>query len=244
MKFIRNALQVTRITFSLYLLLLSSAFAHAQDSHSHEPQYDIYQLSASAEIDVPNDLMTVTMVAQATGVDAAELANTINASMGWAVSKLKPFTTIETQTLDYQTRPQYERNGSRIKGWVASQSIRLETDNFQQAGKAIQLLQERLQVQGMQMSAKPETRKRAEEQLMNKALSHFKDRALLVQTNMGAPAYRIMNLSIDANGASQWRPQNDNYRGATAEMSVTSAPSIEAGTSSVIVHVNGKIQLE
>jgi len=150
--------------FAMGIFILPAVFIapiHAQ-SHTHEPQYDVIQLSASAEIDVPNDLMSVNMVAQATGTDAADLANKINASMGWAVSKLKPFTAIETRTLDYQTRPQYERNGSRIKGWVASQAIRLETDNFEQAGKAIQLLQERLQVQGMQLSAKPATRERAE----------------------------------------------------------------------------------
>lgn len=226
------------------LVLMGGQVAFAQDSHSHEPQYDVYQLSASAEIEVPNDLMTVTLVAQATGSDAAALANQINASMGWAVSKLKPYTAIDTRTLDYQTQPQYERNGSRIKGWIASQSIRLETDDFEQAGKAIQLLQERLQVQGMRMSAKPETRKRAEDELMNKALNAFKARALLVQTNMGAPAYRIMNLSINANGSGRQYAQMDNYRGAEAKMSVASGPAIEAGTSQVSVHVNGQIQLE
>lgn len=225
-------------------LLLSNAIAQAQDSHSHEPQFDVYQLSASAEIEVPNDLMTVNLIAQATGTDAAELANSINASMGWAVLKLKPFTAIDSRTLDYQTQPQYERGGSRIKGWIASQSIRLETDNFEQAAKAIQVLQERLQVQGMHMSAKPETRKRAEDQLMNKALDAFKARALIVQTNMGAPAYRIMNLSINANGSGRHYPQADNYRGASAEMRVAEAPVIQAGTSQVTVHVNGQIRLE
>lgn len=244
----------SRKTFFGYLLficlsyaclsLMGSQVAFAQDSHSHEPQYDVYQLSASAEIEVPNDLMTVTLVAQATGSDAAALANKINASMGWAVSKLKPYTAIDTRTLDYQTQPQYERNGSRIKGWIASQSIRLETDDFEQAGKAIQMLQERLQVQGMRMSAKPATRKRAEDELMNKALNAFKERALLVQTNMGAPAYRIMNLSINTSGAGHQYSRGENYRGVEAKMSVASAPAIQAGTSQVTVQVNGQIQLE
>jgi len=209
---------------------LIGATAYAQGSNAYEPQYDVFQLSASAEIDVPNDLMTVYMVA-------------INAGMGWAVSKLKPFTAIDTRTLDYQTQAQYERNGSRIKGWVASQTIRLETDNFEQAAKAIQVLQERLQVQGMQMGTKPATRERAEDQLMNKALDAFKKRALLVQTNMGAPAYRILNVSINDYGSGQWRDQ-ENYRGAASAPSVSSAPVIEAGTSRVTVNVSGQIQLE
>lgn len=226
---------------SIVLLLGVSNVVYAQSHTVAEPQYDVYHLSADAQADVANDLMSVNLVAQATGTDSAELANKINANMGWALSQLKAFPSIDTRTLDYQTYPQYERNGSRIKGWVASQSIRLESDNFEQSSKAIQLLQERMQVQGMHLKAKPTTRKKAEDQLINKALEAFKQRATLVQTNMGAPGYRIMNLSINANGAQPHR----NYRSESAmDMSVSSAPAIEGGTSTVTVHVSGQIQLE
>jgi len=229
------------------IMLSSVSFAAnalAQDTQVNEPQYDIYQLSAEAEIDVPNDLKSVNLVAQSTGSDAAELANKINATMAWAVSNLKRFTNIETRTLDYQTYPQYERNGSRIKGWTASQSIQLESDDFEQAGKAIQFLQERMQVQGMHLKAKPETRERAEDELINTALEAFKRRAQLVQTNMGAPAYRIMNLSINTNGSRVHYRGMESMQGSVADMSVSSAPAIEAGTSTVSVNINGRIQLE
>ena len=120
-----------KIVVLVWLILSSQVSAQAPPQGGSEPLYDVYQLSAEAQIDVANDLMTVNLVATATGSDAAQLANKINATMGWAVNKLGPFTAIETKTLDYQTHPQYERNGSRIKGWVASQSIQLETDDFE-----------------------------------------------------------------------------------------------------------------
>lgn len=230
----------TYLVATLLCLLGAHSTGFAQNLTATEPQYDVYHLSADAQAEVANDLMSVNVVAQATGTDSAELANKINANMGWALSQLKAYPSIETRTLDYQTYPQYERNGSRIKGWVASQSIRLESDDFEQTSKALQLLQERLQVQGMQLKAKPETRKKAEDQLINRALEAFKQRATLVQTNMGAPGYRIMNLSINTNGA---QPRH-NYRTDTMEMSVQSAPAISAGTSSVTVNVSGQIQLE
>lgn len=232
---------VRAVVISLFSVFFSSQlFAQADN----EPLYDVYQLSAEAQIDVANDLMTVNLVATSTGSDASELANKINATMGWAVNKLGPFTEIKTQTLDYQTRPQYERNGSRIKGWVASQSIQLETDNFEQAGDAIQVLQERMQVQGMRLRAKADTRERAEEQLINTALESFKRRAKLVQTNMGAGGYRVMSLSINTNGAGHYERQHEVMRGGVSAMSDSSAPAIEAGTSTVTVHLNGQIQLE
>ncbi len=242
----RAAVVVVRAIGILLLSLFFSAqlFAQVQPQGGNEPLYDVYQLSAEAQIDVANDLMTVNLVATATGSDASELANRINATMGWAVNKLGPFTAIKTKTLDYQTRPQYERNGSRIKAWVASQSIQLETDNFEQAGDAIQLLQERMQVQGMQLKAKADTRDSAEEQLINTALESFKRRAKLVQTNMGARGYRVMSLSINTNGAGHINHRQEYTRGTKAAMSESSAPAIEAGTSTVTVHVNGQIQLE
>lgn len=224
--------------------LFFSCVVSAQTIGAIEQQYDVYQLSAQAEIDVANDLMTVNLVATATGSDPGELANKINATMGWAVGKLGPFTAITTQTLDYQTHPQYERNGSRIKGWVASQSIQLETDNFEQAGDAIEMLQERMQVQGMRLKAKAETRERAEEQLINTALEAFKRRAKLVQTNMGASGYRVMSLSINSDGSGRGYAEHDYMRANTMARSESYAPAIEAGTSTVRVHLNGQIQLE
>jgi len=218
--------------------------ASAQTPITGEPQFDVFQLSADAQVEVDNDLMNVRLVAQATNANAAALANEINATMGWALLQLKPFTTIETQTLSYQTYPQYERGGAKIKGWVANQTLLLETDDFENAGKAIQILQEKLQVQSMQLTAKVETRKKAEEQLINEALNAFKRRAELVQTNMGAPGFRVMNLSINTQGSQQQFHQERAMRASSADMSVASAPAIEGGTSSVTVHVNGQIQLQ
>ena len=230
-------LRVLIAALSLVLVLP----VHA-DGHS-EQQYDMIQLNASSEIEVVNDLMLVNLTAQDTGADAAELSNKINATMGWALAKLKQYPAIDTRTRDYQTYPQYERNGTKIKGWVASQSIELKSDNFEQAGKAIQVLQERMQVQGMQLVAKPETRKRTEDQLINSALNAFKARALLVQTNMGAPGYRVVNLAIHTQGGRSFHRVAE-QRGGISSMSDTSAPAIEAGTSTVSVLVDGRIQLE
>ncbi len=223
---------------------LFASQASAQTLNIGEPQYDVFQLSAYAQVEVDNDLMNVRLVVQATDPNAAQLANKINATMGWALLQLKPFTSIETQTLNYQTYPQYEDNGTKIKGWVANQTLQLETDDFENAGKAIQILQEKLQVQSMRLKAKVETRQKAEEKLINEAMNSFKRRADLVATNMGAGSFRVMNLSINTQGSGPQYGHYDNFRGAATKMAVESAPAIEAGTSTVTVNVNGQIQLQ
>ncbi len=218
--------------------------AHAQANDGDALVYDVYSISAEVEADVSNDLMTVNMVVQAQGKESAQLANDINATMGWALARLQAFRSIESETRDYQTQPRYERNGSRIIGWNATQRLQLKTENFEEAGDAIQTLQERLQVQGIQMSAKPATRKKAEDQLINQALEAFKRRALLVQTNMGAPDYQIVNVNINTGGSRGHMMDAPRMRSSASSLSVESAPAIAAGTSRVFVSIQGRIQLD
>ena len=232
-----------RIVVGLLLGWGSACFSASVSADDNDLHYDVIHLSASARSEVANDLMTVNLNAQAQGKDTSKLASEINNTMNWALSQLKSFPDVTARTRDYQTYPQYERNGSKIRSWTATQTIELKSDNFEQAGKAIQLLQSRLQVQGMQLSAKPATREQAEDKLINEALDAFKRRALLVQNNMDASEYRIVNLSINTNNGGGPRPM---HRGASYDsaMSVESAPAIEAGTSSVTVRVDGQIQLD
>lgn len=234
---------IVALLIALPIALVGAGISADVSADNNELNYDVIHLSASARSEVANDLMTVNMNAQAQGSDTSKLASEINNTMNWALSQLESFSDITARTRDYQTYPQYERNGSKIRSWTASQTIELKSDNFEQAGKAIQLLQSRLQVQGMQLSAKPATTAQAEDKLINEALDAFKRRALLVQTNMDATGYRIVNLSINTNNGGGPMPM---HRGASYDsvMSVESAPAIEAGTSSVTVRVDGQIQLD
>ncbi len=226
-------------TFLLVFVGSNTTLANANDK---EVLYDVYSLSANAQSEVKNDLMTVNLVAQAEGSDAAEVADSINGTMAWAVVKLKPFSTIKTETRDYRTNPKYAGKPARIVGWNAVQMLQLESSDFEAMGSAIQKLQERLQVQGMNLSVKPSTRKEAEDRLINEAMNVFKQRALLVQQNMGSTGFRVININIGTAGHSPEYRQFDTMSRGAASMS--SAPAIEAGASTVNVRIDGSIQLE
>ncbi len=225
------------------LVMLLGVVGLPLHAHEMEPEYNVYALSAAAEADINNDQMSVELIVQSEGSDASELADRINSTMSWALTQLQPFDQVIGQTQDYQTYPQYERNQSRIIGWRARQSLHLESENFEQIGKAVQVLQERLQVVGMQMSVKNDTRKKAEDKLINTALHTFKQRALLVQQNMNARGYRIMRVSINTDGTGAALYAERGFRGV-ADMAVQSAPAIEAGKSHIQVRINGQIQLD
>lgn len=207
--------------------------------------FNAFTFNSEASVEIDNDLMIATLVVQDEDKDSAALANKINATMGWAVESLRPFSTIKIKTRDYQTYPRYDTSQSRrLIGWRATQTLQLETDDFKAAGKAIQNLQEKLQVQGIRLSVKPATREIASEALIKKALFAFRDRAQLVQETMGAKSYKIVDINIQTGNAGGAFHDAQAPRMEMMRSSVTSEPAIEAGSSLVSVQVYGRIQLD
>jgi len=228
----------------IFGVLSTSAVVHAQTQHEHAGTEltDVYSLSASATAEASNDLMRATVVVQGTSEDSAELAAKINADMQWAMSRLKPFISIRSKSLNYQTYPTYDRQQKNIVAWRASQSLELETDDVEAAGEAIRILQERLQVTGIRFETKPETRRATEDKLINEALDAFKQRAQLIRSNMGKPAYTILNVDVQTQTQGGGNPM-PYQRGAASFSSVESAPVLSAGTSEITVYVSGRVQL-
>lgn len=224
--------------------LLTIPGAWAQSVVAQPSQYNVFRLASSATLEVDNDLMLASLYIEAQDKDPAVLAQKINSTMTWATNILRPLIGIAVKTRDYQTYPRYENYQSRrLIGWTARQSIELETDNFTAAGKAIQKLQEKLSVQGIRLSVKPETRRKAEDLLIEKALNSFKDRARLVQQNMNAMKFSILELDLQTHGQAG-AYQDDRMMVAQSSRSVESAPAIEGGTTTIRVQANGRIQLD
>lgn len=222
-----------------FLLVLVLPIANAAEN---DPLFDQYSLHAQVEGEVSNDLLTVELSVQGQDKDSASLANRINADMQWALDLLKRYPTVKSRTRDYRTWPRYERKDNRIIGWHASQTLALESEDFDAARKAIQKLQEKLQITNMVMTPRLATRISVENTLINQALNRFKERADIVQLNMGAADYRIIDVSINTDQHRAAYSPGIQARGMSAE--VATAPAIEGGSSRVVVRVDGRIQLQ
>lgn len=220
-------------------LMLMSALSYAADDE--QDGMGIVHLTASAEKEVVNDLMVATLVVSEQDNDPAQLANKVNAKMGWALQRLKPIITVKHRTRSYNTRPIYDRKGAKVTGWRAEQSLEIESDDFKAAGKAIGLLQERLKMTSMRLSPKSSTRKEAEDQLIIEALNAFKARAELVAMNFGVASYELVNVHVNTHSNFQ-HPNVERYE--TARVSADSWPAVAGGTSTVNVQIQGSIKLQ
>lgn len=225
----------------LMLMCCQPLLAQSSDA----PLYDVYSLSGEASMEIANDLMIATLQVQQEDADPASLAEKINSTMSWALETLQEFDSLKVSTRDYQTYPRYDTSQvRRLIGWRATQSLQIESSDFGAAGKAIQALQERLQVKGIRHLAQEDTRKAVVDQLIGEALDAFKARAELVRDNMGSSGYDVLDVNI------QTGESNSPIYAPRAEMadmmrsSVATEPALEAGTSRVNVQVFGRVQLK
>lgn len=233
---------------ALCILMLSAAatIESAQADDTHETLYNVFSISAEADAEIRNDLMSARLVVQAEAKDTASLANEINDTMRWALAFLVPFDTIDHQTLDYRTWPRHDTSQSRrLLGWRGTQTLQLESDDIAAMSEAISKLQERLQVENTTFGVKPASRRKATDTLIDAALHAFKQRAERVQANLGAPGYRIVDVNIqtDEHGDGGMQSYARAASMESADYSV-SEPGLEAGVQRIVVRIAGRIQLE
>ncbi len=223
------------LTIAIAVLISASLPIYADDLN-----YNLYQLSASAEDEVDNDVMKVTLLATHQASVATEANKVVNKQMTPALEMLRKTTGIKYETGNYQTQPIYQNQ--QIAGWKASQEIELKSSDFNQLSTLVGKLQKDLKISSMGFEISKPVRQKAEQQLSVDALNQFKERAILIQKTMGASGYQI--VTVDVNTGSHRPPMRHKMmRAEIVTASDSAMPAIESGDSTINVNVSGQIQL-
>ncbi len=221
----------------LTTLLLCSLWWGPATAAEDDLNYHLVTLQAQAASTVDNDLLAVTMTALAEANTAAEAAEAVNETMIRAAALIGEVDDIAYQTMNYQTTPRHQNRA--IVGWSVSQQISLKSQDIEALTALVGSLQKLLNVSTMQFEISPERRKEAHDRLITEALSAFSEKARLVSSALGANDFRLVNLSIDEDGAA---PLQRDF-GMEMALSRAAAPEVAAGESRVSVSVRGSIQL-
>lgn len=224
-----------------FLVALAGAGWLVSGQAQDEQIYDHIDLNASASADVENDLLIAYVFAEVEANDQADAADAVNESIAWAAERARRVDGIDVQTTNYNTRPVYA-NGRRIVGWVARQSLRLESTDAEALSELLGELQQRVAIQSINYDLSDEARDAAEETLISAALAQFNRRAELIAGELGRDGYRIVRLSVGNNGAIF--ATGARARAMAFSEADVAAPEIEAGNQTLSVNVNGTIELE
>jgi predicted secreted protein len=220
----------------LTCLLLTNALPAAEQP----PRYDQINLTAEASQETDNDTLVTLLSAQREGSDPAALSDSVNKLISEAVKEAKQQPEVKLQTLGYQTSPIYQQQ--RLTGWRVKQSLRLESRNVEKLSQLLSRLQERLALESISYSVSDERLQAVEEELIKQALDAFQKRAHLVTEELGRKSYRLVEMTIQRSGQPL---QPRRMRGSMmATASSVAAPSLEAGTQTLRVEINGRIELQ
>jgi predicted secreted protein len=222
---------------NILLALLFVPLAAA--AQAPETLFNLVSLSAEADREIPNDLLTATLAAEAEGSDPAQLADGVNRAMQRALSTALAVKSVKARSGAYQTLPVYEK--SRVVRWRVRQELRLESADFPAATELIGKLQASLMVTGMNLSVSAEARRKAENALIAEALAAFEERARVVQDAMKAKGYRVRDLQVSPGGSSPPRPM---LAMASRVLHEAAPPVVEPGSTRILITVSGTIQLQ
>ncbi|WP_186297607.1 SIMPL domain-containing protein [Sedimenticola selenatireducens] len=199
--------------------------------------YERISLSVSAGEEVENDTLIATLFSQKEGNNPAQLATQVNQDMQKAIAAATHYTSVKLQTLDYTTNPIYRNN--TLSGWRVRQSIQLESQDPVAISELIGKLQASLSVASTHYTVSPAKRERVEEGLIAQAIQSFKARAELITHEMSSQGYRLVHMDINS---SRSAPRSYAMQGMA--LRAEAAPSLEAGTQRVEVHISGSIELQ
>ena len=229
------------VVAALPILFWGSAFG--QGVNPPAPRYNLVELQAEAQREIPNDLLAATLFVEETNPAPAALAATLNRVVAEALKVARDFPQVKARTGNNATYPVYAPRTTQLQGWRGRAEIRLETRDFAAGSALIGKLQASMQLAGVGFSVSPEARKAAENELIAEAITAFRARAEIVQKAMAGKGFRIERLNIST-GQNSPPPRLMMATARTPSEAAMAPPPVEAGASIVTVAVGGAIEVQ
>lgn len=224
---------------SLVLLagMLLSPLALAEDV-----PYNMVSFDASATQDVVNDELITTLEVIEDGSDPTKLTDMVNKKSAMVLDAVKHFKDIKAETSNYHTQPLY--NEGKIQSWKVTQQVTLETANFDEMSQLIADISSLANIQSMQFRVSDKQAEIIKRDLLNQAITNFRDKAKQITHQFEHNKYELVSLSVDGNNFSPM-PVMDRAVYMSAQSSSKRAPAaLSGGTNEISVQVRGTIQFQ
>ena len=208
-----------------------------------EAVQNIAQLSASGSVEVQQDLLSIAMNTTASGLDANAVQTQLKQALDAALAIARPAVLpgqLDLRTGNFSLYPRYDKNG-KINGWQGSTELVLDGRDFSRITTTAGKIQS-LTMGNVSFALSREQRAKVEAEAQTIAIDRFKAKALEVSKSFGFTGYTLREVTITANDQSfPPRPRPVAMLAKSAESD--SPVSVEAGKSTVLVNVNGSVQM-
>jgi predicted secreted protein len=234
---VRRRLGVALLAAALSLAALTVAAQPAV------PPSGVVSLVASASVEVPRDLISVTLSTTREGLDAAAVQTQLKQALEAALAEVRPAARpgqVDVRTGQFSLYPRYGQKGA-VTGWQGTVQLWLEGRDIagisQLAGRVSTLTVARV---GYGLSR--EAREKAESEVTAQAVARFRSRSDELARLFGYTGYTIGEVNVSANEPPPMPMPM--LRGQAMAAAADAAPlPVEPGQGSVTVTVSGNIRL-
>ena len=207
------------------------------------PIYQRIDFQTEVDKEITNDLLTASLSVELNNKNPALLAKELTTITNDALKMGTAYNTVKLTSGNQQTYPIYN-DKNKLESWRGRAEIMVSSKDFKAAGELISQLQSKLQLNNLNFSVAPETRRYAENQLISEAVAAFRTRADSIKTAWNAKSYKLVQMNL---GTSNNQPPHPMYLVRAAKMDMMeAAPAAEyaGGQSRLNVQVSGSIELE
>lgn len=230
-------------SIALSVLLTTATGLLAQPATSlRDPLQNVAQLSASGSVEVQQDLLSITMNTTASGADASSVQTQLKLALDAALAIARPIVLpgqLDLRTGNFTLYPKYDKTG-KINVWQGSTELVLDGRDFSRITTTAGKIQT-LTISNVSLALSREQRTKVEAEAQTIAIDRFKAKAVEVSKSFGFTGYTLREVSINANDQSFQASPRMVMQAKSAESD--SSVSVEAGKSTVLVNVNGAVQM-
>lgn len=230
-------------SLSKLVLIISLATGSAVCTAEAPQPSGVVSLTASANVEVPKDLMTVTLTTTRDGQDAntvqAGLKQALDAALAEAKKAAKPGQ-VDVRTGNFSLYPRYTNKGV-ISGWQGTAELVVEGRDMPALGQLVGRISS-MTIGRVGYGLSREARERNESEVSARAIAAYRAKAGEIAKQFGYGSYVIREVNVQANE----QPGNIIPMARAQMMSKSSDDSplpIEAGKAQVVVTVSGTVQM-
>jgi predicted secreted protein len=206
------------------------------------PPSGVLNLDASASLDVPQDVVHVTLSYEQQADDPATLADALNQRTEQVLLAAKRQSGVTAQTGALSVYPSTDRDG-HISGWRGRSEVRLDSHDFAAASKLAGSLSSQMQISNVTFSLSNDARDAAQKKLSGEAIAAFRQKAANASAAFGFGGFTIREVNVSAGESSPPRPMMMARMAAAPGSAKMADVPLEAGDSTVTVNVNGSVQM-
>jgi len=221
---------------------IASAQAQLMPVPAPAPE-NVVQLSASAVVEVPQDLLGMQLAVTREGADPAQVQAQLKGVLDQALAEARKAAqpgALDVRTGNFHVGPRYGREG-RITSWVGTAELLLEGTDFTRVGQLAGRLPG-MTLTGASFRLSRERKLQAEREAQAQAVERFRAKAGELATAFGFSGYGLREVSVHAQD--EGSPPRPRVMAMEAKSAMADAPvPVEAGKSAVAVNVSGSVQL-